>query len=151
MKNTQLLRIEEGYSAVAYHCSEGYVTIGIGQKIGPKGSNLRHYDFTVSESLAESWLNEKLIIIRGELFKLDWFAGLDNDRKIIIESMAYQLGLSGLFKFKKMIAALANRNYRQAANEALDSRWAKQTEARAQRHARVLRGESLDNVYAKIN
>ncbi len=150
MRNTQLLKIEEGYSATPYYCSENYPTIGIGQKIGPKGSSLRHYDFTVSESLAEVWLEEKLVVIQWHLNKLDWFADLNCDRKIIIESMAYQLGLSGLFKFKKMIAALENKNWNQAANEALDSRWSKQTPARAKRHARVLRGESLESVYSSL-
>ncbi len=46
-----------------------------------------------------------------------------------------------------MIAALSAGNYNRAANEALDSRWHKQTPVRAERHARVLRGESLDCVY----
>jgi lysozyme len=45
--------------------------------------------------------------------------------------MAYQLGLTGLMKFKRFITAYDNRNYEEAAKEMLDSLWAKQTPNRA--------------------
>ncbi len=97
----QLLELEEGYRAKAYYCSEMYPTIGIGTKIGPKGSNLRHYDFTVSRDVAMALLEDELKGIYKALDKLEWFNSLSDDRKTIIESMCYQLGVSGVMKFKK--------------------------------------------------
>ena len=81
------------------------------------------------------------------LAKLDWYSMLSVDRKIIIQSLCYQMGFTGVLKFKKMIAALDIEDYDEAAKQALDSRWAKQTSSRAKRHARVLAGESIEKVY----
>ena len=53
-------------------------------------------------------------------------------REIIIE-MVFQLGETGVSKFKNMLKALKEGpDYQTAASEMLDSRWAKQTPNRAQ-------------------
>ena len=147
MNIQQLLEFEEGYRAEAYYCSEGYPTIGIGTKIGPKGSSLRHYDFKVSKSLAYAWLMDELVSIEAELSKLDWFCAITGDKRTVLISMAYQLGVSGLLKFKNMIAAIKADDWDLAALEAIDSRWYNQTTQRAVRHAKILSGQSLEDVY----
>ena len=58
--------------------------------------------------------------------------------------MSYQLGVNGLLEFKRMIAAIVNENYEQAAREAMNSKWQKQTPARVKRHANVLMTGSFD-------
>ena len=58
--------------------------------------------------------------------------------------MAYQMGVTGLSKFKNMLTAVELGDFDEAANQALDSRWARQTPERATRHAEMLRvGEIL--------
>ncbi len=61
--------------------------------------------------------------------------------------MTYQLGRGGLSKFKKMKGALCNGskpNYIDAANEMLDSKWAKkQTPRRAKELADRMRASCL--------
>ena len=143
----EVLRFEEGYRKKAYHCSEGYVTIGIGTKIGPKGADLSNYILTVSETVARCMLNEEVQLIRDQLIKFHWYINLDEDRQIIIKSMCYQMGVSGVIKFKKMIAALEKQDYSEASRQALDSRWAKQTPNRAIRHANVISGSKIKDVY----
>jgi lysozyme len=56
----------------------------------------------------------------------------DLAQELIVE-MIFQLGKSGVSKFKNMWKALKHDppNYEQASIEMLDSRWAKQTPARA--------------------
>lgn len=142
-----LLQYEEGYRETAYHCTEGYPTIGIGTKIGPKGADLSNYTLKVSESLARCMLNEEVQGIRDALVKYSWYRNLNEDRQIIIKSMCYQMGVSGVMKFKKMIAALEKQDFSEAARQALDSRWAKQTPARAERHATVIGWGDLYEVY----
>jgi len=53
-------------------------------------------------------------------------------KEIIIE-MVYQMGESGVSKFRKMWKALKQnpKDYSEAANQMMDSRWAKQTYNRA--------------------
>ncbi len=143
----ELLAYEEGFREKPYHCSEGYVTIGIGTKIGPKLAPLDMYQFKVTKKVAEAFLDEELKSIRAQLVKHRWYTELDEDRQTIIKSMCYQLGYSGLMKFKNMIAALEKKHWPEASLEALDSRWAKQTPARAKRHANVLAGSSIKDVY----
>ncbi len=145
-----LLKFEEGYREKAYYCSEGYPTIGIGTKIGPKGAPLEHYTLRVSEALSLCMLNEEVKSIRDQLVKFSWYRNLDEDRQIIIKSMCYQMGVSGVLKFKKMIAALEKEDYKTASIEALDSRWAKQTKSRASRHSMVLSNGNLTEVYGDL-
>lgn len=142
-----LLEYEEGYREKPYLCSEGYPTIGIGKRIGRKGDNVKRFDFTCPKSVAYAWLDDELKVIGIELNKHAWFTNLSDDRRCIVASMAYQMGMSGLFKFKNMIKHLSNENYERAAKEALNSRWAKQTPQRANRHAEVLKNNNLVEVY----
>lgn len=134
----KLLELEEGYREKPYYCSENYPTIGIGKRIGPKNADLSLYEFTCSKPVAYAWLDDEIAELGKKLKPLDWFANLNEGRRAIVVSMCYQLGFSGVMKFRKMIEALASENWSEAAKQALDSRWAKQTPARANRHAQVL-------------
>ena len=54
----------------------------------------------------------------------------DQAKEIIVE-MVFQLGKTGVSKFRNMWTALKVPDYPTAAKEMLDSRWAKQTPGRA--------------------
>ena len=96
MNISQLLRIEEGYRESPYYCSENYPTIGIGQRIGPKGAPLSNYEFTVSVAGAEQMVFDSLSGLHAKFVHIEWFVNLGDDRQDVILSMAYQLGFSGL-------------------------------------------------------
>lgn len=67
----------------------------------------------------------------------------DGDVKLVLINMTYQMGATGVSKFKNMLAALEAEKYDTAAAELLDSRWARQTPRRAQRlTGRILSLES---------
>ena len=57
---------------------------------------------------------------------------------VLIE-MAFQLGLPRLKKFIKFIEGLQEEDYNKAADEMIDSRWAKQTPARAYELSTLIR------------
>ena len=57
---------------------------------------------------------------------------MDEVAEEIIIEMIFQLGKTGVSKFKNMWKALSGLEYSVAASEMLDSRWAKQTPNRAQ-------------------
>ena len=57
---------------------------------------------------------------------------ISNTAKGVIIEMVFQLGETGVSKFKNMIKALKIPDYQTAAIEMLDSKWAKQTPNRAQ-------------------
>jgi lysozyme len=144
----ELLRFEEGFRANPYLCSEGYVTVGVGTKLHTdKGLDPTKFCVSVSDVQADEWLKSELSTQSFSLSKQPAYAELSNDRKAVIQSMAYQLGITGLFNFKKMWKALEEGNYGDASDEMLDSRWAAQTPERAVRHARVIRWGSLEDAY----
>jgi lysozyme len=64
-------------------------------------------------------------------------ANISDDAKIIIIEMIFQLGKTGVSKFRNMWKALQQDppNYEEAAVQMLDSRWAKQTPNRAKEMA----------------
>ena len=57
---------------------------------------------------------------------------MDEVAEEIIIEMIFQLGKTGVSKFRNMWKALSGLDYSTAASEMLDSRWAKQTPNRAQ-------------------
>lgn len=57
----------------------------------------------------------------------------------ITTEMAYQMGLTGCLNFKNMWKALEDSDYSKAADEMLDSNWAKQTPNRANEMANIIR------------
>lgn len=134
-----LLNYEEGFSAKPYYCSAGYPTIGIGQRIGPKGAPLKLYEFTVSKPLAAVWLAEK---VKETLADMDKYPNIraamavcNEPRQAILISMAYQIGADGLSKFTNTLKYVATQNWHAAQAGMLASKWAKQTPNRANRHA----------------
>lgn len=134
-----LLNYEEGFSAKPYYCSAGYPTIGIGQRIGPKGAPLKLYEFTVSKPLAAVWLAEK---VKETLADMDKYPNIraamavcNEPRQAILISMAYQIGADGLSKFTNTLKSVADARWHDAQSGMLASKWARQTPNRANRHA----------------
>lgn len=152
MKNitiAQLLAFEEGFRSEPYYCSEGYPTIGIGQKIGRKGDPLECYTFTVDMKVAEAMLESHLVGIKTYIdSKLPSPSNqADYARRVVLISMAYQLGTAGLDKFKKMWKAIEKGDWDTAAKETLDSKAARQTPSRWGRQSNVLKTGSFEGIY----
>lgn len=151
MKLIDILTYEEGFRAKPYLCSEGYVTIGLGTKLHKsKGMNPNDFLITVTPDQAAEWLTADIKYLTTNLSKSsvgNIFINLSQDRHAVVLSMAYQMGVVGILKFSKMWKAFKEGDFQEAANQALDSLWARQTSKRAHRHARVLAGETLEQVY----
>lgn len=147
MDTTDILLFEEGYRKDPYYCSEGYPTIGIGTKIGPKGASLAYYQFSVTESSAKALLQQEVDKIIEAICLFPWFQNSSQDRRVILISMAYQMGVNGLLSFRNTLKYIAEKNYAKAAENMLVSKWAQQTPQRARRHAKVMSGLTLKEVY----
>ncbi|BBN80535.1 lysozyme [Pseudoalteromonas sp. A25] len=122
MLKEQLLRYE-GLSLKPYQCTQGKVTIGIGRNLTDRGITLEEANFLLSNDI-----KDVLVQVSSNI---SVFNTLNEARKLILLDMAFNLGVAGLTKFKKMIAALEGQNYEDAAREMLDSRWANQVGHRA--------------------
>lgn len=133
------LERDEGRVKYAYQDSEGYWTIGIGHLIDRRKGG--HLPKSIIEALLEYDIKET----ERELDKqLSFWRSLDDLRQRVILNMAFNLGVPTLLTFKRFIAALKASDWDKAYEEMLDSKWARQVGARAQRLAKIMRiGEEL--------
>lgn len=140
----RIIEQEEGWSDAAYYDHLGFVTIGYGFNLHmPKNAPLPK--FTLPKPAGDAWLQCHIDAIRSELSEeLSW---LDEARQAIIISMAYQMGVKGVLGFGNMWSAIRKGDWDSASDEMLDSRWARQTPARAHRHATVMQTGSAQGVY----
>jgi lysozyme len=124
---TQLKR-DEGEKLHAYQDTLGFWTIGIGILIDQrKGGGLRPEE-------SEFIFRNRLKLLDEELARvLPWLSNLDPARRGVLINMAYQMGVIGLLGFKATLALVSVGKYQEAAAQMLQSKWAKQTPARAQR------------------
>lgn len=122
------LVIDEGRSPSAYTDSEGYLTIGVGRMID------RRLDGGLSDDEIEYLLdNDIKKAERDARAFAPNFDDLSEARKAVLVNMAFNLGLSRLMQFVKFRASIAVSDFRTAAAEMMDSKWARQVGRRAER------------------
>ena len=118
----QLTR-HEGIRLKPYHDSVGKLTLGIGRNIE---------DIGISEE-------EALILLRNDILRvskdltdhIEWWSSLDEPRRLVLMNMAFNIGITRLLLFHKMLTALQSGDYQKAANEMKDSEWYRQIGSRA--------------------
>ena len=132
---TELLdavKLSEGFRDKVYKCTEGFDTIGYGFAVK---------DLVMDEDIAEMILRRKLDALIDRVNKrFPFVEEMPQAGQDVIYEMCYQLGVSGVSKFKKTLAYLENKEYRMAASEMLDSKWHRQTPKRSQRLSDIIRG-----------
>ena len=90
--------------------------------------------FTKRES--DLVLRERLGVRYEEVKQdLPWITSRSIETQGALLDMSWQLGVSGLLGFHEMLAALKARDCPEAKRQALDSLWARETEAREKRVA----------------
>ena len=119
------LRLHEGVEKFPYRCTAGYLTIGVGRNIEERGLPDDEIDFILDNDI-EVVMNEVSVTF-------DWFFDLSEVRQRVVADMIFNIGMPRFKQFKKMIAALEEGDWSEAANQMMDSKWAKQVGKRAER------------------
>jgi len=70
---------------------------------------------------------------------ISFFDALSVNRQNVLIDMAYNMGITGLLKFRKMLAALERGDYEAAAKEMKNSFWAEQVKDRAKTLIEMMR------------
>ena len=121
------LVLHEGLRLKPYKCTSGKLTIGVGRNLDDVG---------ISEQEAFMLLDSDINKIINSLpFQFPFYSKLNDARKAVLINMAFNIGMSGLFKFKNMLAAIREEDFEQASYEMLDSVWAEQVGNRARQLA----------------
>ena len=122
----------EGYRNKVYLDTLGKRTVGVGHLcVEEFWEDDKEYEEKFLMDILEADLQNA---IKGakDLMAQNGCMDIDEIAEEIIIEMIFQLGKTGVSKFKNMWKALSELDYSTAASEMLDSRWAKQTPNRAQ-------------------
>lgn len=135
------IKHHEGFLAKVYLDSLGKQTIGYGHLLTEEDDFVEGviYDKDILEVLFEKDFN-KAVQGAEELLK-DNLQGYEIAlvaKEVIIE-MVFQLGKTGVSKFKKMFDALKKGYYSIAASEMLNSAWYRQTPSRCEELSELMR------------
>ena len=125
----QSVKKHEGYRNKVYLDTLGKRTVGVGHLcVEDFWEDDKEYEEKFLMTILEHDLQTA---IKGADRVLVECPVLDDLAEEIIIEMVFQLGETGVSKFKNMLKALKVPDYQTAAIEMLDSKWAKQTPERA--------------------
>ena len=108
------IKLSEGFRDRVYKDSLGIDTIGYGFAIK---------DLVLDEDISEMILRRKLdnLIDRANK-RFPWLPDLPQKAQDVVYEMCYQLGVTGVSKFRKTLLFLENKEFRMASKEMLDSK-----------------------------
>lgn len=116
---------------LVYSDTRGKLTIGYGHNLSDKG---------ITAAQAERLLHDDVTeVVTALEQRFPWWTHLNEIRQRVLVEMAFNLGLMGLLGFQNTLAAIERGEYQIAAEQLLDSLWAKQVGSRATRLAEMMR------------
>ena len=131
-KLIKAVKLSEGFRDKVYKDTLGIDTIGYGFAIK---------DLILDEDICDMILERKLeVLVKKVNDRFKFIENLPEEAREVVYEMAYQMGVSGVSKFKRFLQALEEKDYGGAAIEMLDSRWSKQTPNRAKRLSDTIKG-----------
>lgn len=124
------LERDEGRKTTLYKDHLGVETFGVGHNAYK----------ALSEKAVDQILDDDIYdAVRDLENNAAWWREMSEPRQRALCNMCFQMGWPRLSGFKKMLAALESGLWDEAASEALDSTWAKQTPERAKRVVDMIR------------
>ena len=138
-----LVKDAEGFSAVPYYCPSNRLTQGYGRNLEAHPLSEEEKaelasDGSVSEVIAEKWAIKELKECEAKLKNNIIYNNQSPIRKAVLLDMCFNIGYTGLMKFKKMWFALGERDYPQASREMKDSKYYTDVKSRGVRNVRIM-------------
>jgi lysozyme len=161
---TGFLRVEEGVRHSAYKDSRGFWTNGVGRLLEPsmgggysqvEQEELIRNDHTRASKPIIQWVltdPEVNMLLANDIAKavtamqnwLSWEKAQGNTaRMVAMTSMCFQLGPKGWAAFHNSLALIAQGDFDNAADQMLQSAWARQTPNRAKAVTELIRTGEL--------
>lgn len=120
-----------GHPVVPGYRLVGHPTIGTGRCLDTNG---------ITEAEAQVLLGNDVAKVTAQLdAALPWWRAMSVPRQAVLASMAFQMGIAGVLRFRNTLHAMEDGHYAAASAGMLESLWARQTPARAGRLAAMLR------------
>ena len=139
----KLVKEAEGFEPLPYRCTAKKLTQGYGRnlEVHPLSEEEKAElasDGSVSEEVAERWAIKELNECEEKLNSNIIYQKQSDIRKAVLLDMCFNIGYTGLMKFKKMWFALGERDYPQASREMKDSSWYVQVGTRGKRNVEIM-------------
>jgi|TARA_R100000234_G_C4928444_1_gene147364 lysozyme len=131
-KLLDMLMLHEGLELKPYQCTADKTTIGVGRNL---------QDVGITEDEAKYLLQNDIDRILKEVEHWSFLEKLNEPRQAVILDMVFNMGVTrfNANTWVKTFAAIQNEEWEKAANEMLDSKWAKQVGQRAIRLSQMMR------------
>jgi len=128
------VKLSEGFRDHIYKDTEGFATIGWGHKVVHE-DNFEDGKTYTKEELQEVFDNDlnNAIGKARTLMENNGVSDLPTTAQHTLTEMVFQLGPTGVSKFKNMWKCLQDRNFEGASLEMLDSKWNRQTPNRCKK------------------
>jgi lysozyme len=144
----KLIEEGEGFYAETYLCPAGKLTQGFGRnlEVHPLSDDEKeelNEDGSVSEEVARKWAIKELKECEAKLSQNIIYNNQSHIRKAVLLDMCFNIGYSGLMKFKKMWFALGNKDYAQAAREMKDSKYYTDVKSRGVRNVEIMASNKI--------
>ena len=144
----KLVKEAEGFIKEPYLCPAGKLTQGYGRNLevhplSPEEQRELNEDGTVPEWVAEKWALMELLECEVKLNTNLIYQKLSEVRKAVLLDMCFNIGYTGLMKFKKMWFALGNKDYPEASRQAKDSAWYTQVGNRGKRNVEIIASNQI--------
>ena len=144
----ELVKEAEGFMPNEYICPAGKKTQGFGRNLEAHPlSELEKKqlseDGSVSEEVATQWAMKELIECEFKLKDNIIYKNQTPVRKAVLLDMCFNIGYSGLMKFKKMWFALGNKDFAEASRQAKDSMWYLQVGNRGKRNVQIIASNKI--------
>lgn len=146
----KILEKDEGFRDKPYYDTKQIPTYGHGFVCGKKFDPLPKISITLPESLKRlrELVSASERTMNGNPDLFDAYKNCNDVQKAVLLSMAHQLGIYGLLKFKKLLTALYRSDFDEASRQCLDSQAAKiDAPARFRRNSEMLKTGILHSYY----
>ena len=144
----ELVKEAEGFEPNEYFCTAKKRTKGYGRNLEahPLSEEEKaelNAEGSVSKEVAEKWALKELIECEQKLSQNIIYQKQTEVRKAVLLDMCFNIGYTGLMKFKKMWFALGNKDYPSASREMKDSSWYTQVGNRGKRNVEIMASNQI--------
>ena len=139
------LEFHEGLRLEPYRCTQGKLTIGVGRCLDT--NPLTEAERLIIKNPNKITKQEAYFLLENDIINtinllknmVRCFSSLDDERQYALIDLGFQLGVSGVCKFKNMLKAMEQGDFEKASKECLNSKYHKDTPARCERIANLIK------------
>ena len=122
-KLIEQLKIHEGMKLKPYKCTAGKLTIGIGRNLEDVGISMEEANMLLRHDIQEA--------TRQLLHAFPWMGEFNDARISAMINFTFNVGIGTVKKFENTLSYMQSGEWDKAADEMMDSRWARQVGNRA--------------------